>query len=206
MSSFGQILLRSDLEDAVIAVLKKWMDTYLAEVERQNGKPVRTLPRPRSYSRRNEFDKWPEEQLPAIIVVSPGTTGRPRKRGNGEHEVDWAVGVAVIASSTTMDNSRNLIDLYTAAIRALIVQRPSLEGFAIAATWQNESYDDINDQEAGRTMASGQVVFEITVENNVFAKAGPLTPDNPPDPPPNTSPTDPQVQTTHLDVELERIT
>lgn len=205
-SIFGQLLTRGDLEDHVVDLLKKWMDTYLAEVERQNGKAVRSLPRPRSIVRRNAFEHWVEEQLPTLIVVSPGTVGPPRKRGNGSYEVDWTLGIAAIASGKDSDNTRDLVDLYATAVRALIIQRPSLEGFAIGVVWEDEHYDDISDSDVGRTMASGQVVFRVTVENVVFAQAGPITPDTPPDPPPDTSPVWPIVETLHLEVDLEGIT
>lgn len=204
-SIFGQVLTRSNLEDAVVALLRKWMDTYLAEVERQNGIPVRTLPRPRSIERRNAFEHWVEEQLPSLVVVSPGTVGPPRKRGGGSYVAEWAVGIAAIAGGKDANSTRDLVDLYTAAVRMLILQRPSLEGFAIGATWEDEHYDDIADSDVGRTMASGQVVFQITVEDLVFANAGPITPDDPPTTPPDTSPTWPIVDTVHLDVELEGV-
>lgn len=200
---FKPIITRQEVELRVTNTLKDWIDTYLAEVERQNGLDVRQLPRPRSYSRRNEFDHWPEEQIPAVIVVSPGLVGRPVANGSGEFRGQWGVGVAVIAEGQDVNNTRDLVGYYTAAIRALILQRPSLGGFAMGVTWEDERYDDISDIDVGRTLASGQVVFQVEVEGIVSTKAGPVTPDTPPVDPPPVSPTWPIATQVTADVELE---
>lgn len=200
---FKQIITRQDVELQVIDTLKDWFDTYLAEVERQNALDVRQLPRPRSYSRRNEFERWPEDQIPAVIVISPGLVEPPVANGSGEFRGYWGVGVAVIAEGQDTDNTRDLVGYYTAAIRALILQRPSLGGFAMGVTWEGEHYDDISDVEMGRTLASGQVVFQVEVEGIVSTKAGPVTPDTPPVDPPPVSPAWPIATEVTADIELE---
>lgn len=202
MTLFKPIITRQDVEHAALNTLKPWFDTYLAEVERQKGLIVRQLPRPRSYMRRNEFDKWPEEQLPSIIVISPGIVGRPTASGSGMFTADWGLGVAVIAEGRDNDNTRDLVGYYTAAIRALILQRPSLNGFAKGVVWEDERYDDISDFDAGRTMASGQVVFQVEVEDVVSTRAGPVTPDTPPVDPPPVSPDWPIADTVTADVQI----
>lgn len=201
-SIFKPIVTRQEVEMAALNTLKLWFDTYLAEVERQKGLDVRQLPRPRSYIRKNEFDRWPEDQIPAIIVISPGLVGPPSGTGSGSFRGDWQLGVAVITEGQDNDNTRDLVGYYTAAIRALILQRPSLGGFAMGVTWEDERYDDISDTEVGRTMASGQVVFQVTVEDLVSTKAGPVTPDTPPVTPPDDSPTWPIATTVTADVQI----
>jgi hypothetical protein len=202
-SIFKPIITRQDVERAALDTLQTWIDTYLAEVERQNGMAVRSLPRPRSWTRRNEFEHWPEDQIPAIIVVSPGLTDPPMGTGSGAFRANWDLGVAVVAEGQQTNNTRDLVGYYTAAIRALIIQRQSLGGFAMGVIWRDERYDDISDLEVGRTLASGQVVFSVTVEGIVSTKAGPLTPDTPPVDPPDTSPTWPIATTVEADIVLE---
>lgn len=202
-SIFKNIITRQDVEIRVRDTIKTWIDSYLAEVERQNGLNVRQLPRPRSYTRRNEFERWPEDQIPAVIVISPGLTAPPVANGSGQFRGYWGVGVAVITEGQDTDNTRDLAGYYTAAIRALILQRPSLGGFAMGVTWEDERYDDISDVEMGRTLASGQVVFQVEVEDIVSTKAGPVTPDTPPVTPPDDSPTWPVATVVTADVEME---
>jgi hypothetical protein len=202
-SIFKDIITRQEVEQAAMITLQTWLDTYLAEVERQKGLAVRSLPRPRSWMRRNEFEHWPEDQIPSIIVISPGIAEPPTGTGSGAFRANWLLGVAVVAEGQQTNNTRDLVGYYTAAIRALIIQRPSLGGFAMGVTWTDERYDDISDTEIGRTLASGQVVFQVTVENIVSTKAGPLTPDTPPVDPPDTSPTWPIADTVSVEYELE---
>jgi hypothetical protein len=202
---FRQIITRQDVEQAALDTLQIWIDTYLAEVERQKGITVRSLPRPRSWTRRNEFERWPEDQIPAIIVVSPGLSDPPMGTGNGAFRADWDLGIAVVAEGQQTNSTRDLVGYYTAAIRALIIQRPSLGGFAMGVIWTGERYDDISDTEIGRTMASGQVLFQVTVEGIVSTKAGPVTPDTPPVDPPDTSPTWPIATQVSAEYELEDI-
>lgn len=197
---FRNITSRPEVEKAAIDMLRLWMDTYLNEIERQNGIPPRKLTRPRSYSQRNKFDIWPEDQLPAIVVISPGLAEKPRRLGDGSHTAKWAVAIACIVGAKDEEETRNLAGLYTAAIRALFLQRASLNQFAAGVEWLDERYDDMPD-DARRSVQSGTVILAVEVDDVVTANAGPVTPDDPP--------TDPTVDpgdwptVLHTDVQIE---
>lgn len=178
MSIFKDIKGGHTLELQVKVVLQRWLPTYLAEVERQHDLDAGTLPRPRSWKRTNEFNKWPEDQIPAIIIISPGLVGKPIRHGKQYHG-KFALAVAALVSGREPGVARDVAGLYTAAIRACLLQRRSLEGFARGTDWVQERYDDIRSTES-RNLASGQCVFEVELENVVSWGVGPITPSEPP--------------------------
>lgn len=181
---FGEVLLGSNVEQAVIENLKTWFPTYVAEVERQEGIDPESIPLPRSYDTVNEFRKWPENQLPAVIVVSPGLAGVPMSEGDGRTRASWAIGIGVVASAKDKRSTNNLAKLYAATVRTLMLQQQSLGGIGMGTSWRHESYSDIPTDD-GRTLGACQVILEVEAGDVVRTKAGlPVPPDNPYDPDP----------------------
>ena len=179
MSIIGPIVLPQHVKDAVAGTIKAFMPTYLAEVERIAGLAPRTLlvPKPASYITREDdrLEDWPESQLPAVIIMSPGTAEKPAVDGDGEYGVRWAVNVAVIASANTEFATSDLAGYYAGAVRALLVQQGSLQGFANGTTWKGERYGDLP-ADARRTLATAIQVFEVRVEKVVTRGLGPRKP------------------------------
>lgn len=156
--------------------LGTWMPTYIAEVERQSSLDPRSLPAIRSFTTRNEFTKWPEDQLPAVVVVSPGAAGEGiRKEGDGRYRVRWVVGVAVVASARDQATTNRLAKLYIAAARAAILQHASLGGFAEGVEWEDERYNDLPPAQE-RTLSAAQDIFTVEVRDVLTAGSGPVDP------------------------------
>jgi hypothetical protein len=159
----------------------RWMDSYLSELERATGRDVGSIERPRSWSRKNSFDKWPDDNLPMIIIICSNLAARPTKTGSGRYRAPWAVGIAVVVSSQDEESTRNLAGLYAAAIRAIMIQHQSLDG-SIEGTrgveWLDERYGELPSEEA-RTVAAARLVFSVDFDDVVTHGAGPVGP--PPD-------------------------
>lgn len=202
---FGQIITPGMVERAVAASLAQWMDTYLGQLERIETDETGALAyqpdgieRPRGILTRGEFDKWPEEQIPVIVVVCPGLAGLPRRQQQGAYHAAWSVGIAAIVSAgspdgTGQDATRRLMGVYGAAIRAAILQHKMLrsplypDGFASESTWQDEQYTDVPEL-AARSLAAARIVFNIGVDNVVTEQAGPRAPLSPADEDPGSWP------------------
>lgn len=202
-SIFGRIVTGGDVEAQALRVLKRWSDTYLSELERQHGYERRTFPRVRAWAPAPTFDKWPEDQLPAVLLVSTGIPSPPPKRGGGEawYRARWLLGLGVVCSARTQAQSHEQAMLYLAAHRMILVQRPSLEGYARGTVWVGESYDELEYDDT-RSLGAGLAAFEVEVDNVASANAGPLTPDDP------DWPYEPwaRVETVEVDVEAVPIT
>jgi hypothetical protein len=177
-SIFGPLVAGGDVEQWVLDLLQTWFSTYLAEVERQHGYGGNDLPRPRGWAVGPTFDKWPEDQLPGVLVASRGVPTPPVKRGSGGYEARWQIEPGVILSARTQTETHALAMLYGLAIRALMIQRPSLDGYAEASTWLGEAYDDLGYDDS-RSLYAVRELFAVAVVDVTFTGAGPVTPDVP---------------------------
>jgi hypothetical protein len=200
-SIFENIFDADTLERAVVDVLVDWMPTYLREIERQKGMQQGLLPAPRSYTSRNEWATFPEDQLPACIVVSPGLAEPPDADGEGRYRAWWSIGVGVLASAASEADTNKIAKMYGAAIRAIMVQHQSLNGIAHGIEWEDESYDDIP-VEQDRTLGAAMLIFRVWVDDIVTRGAGPAFPTLP-DPDTQPGSTWPEADT--IDVQVASV-
>lgn len=198
MSVFGPIKTGYEVEQAVIAHLKRWMATYLAELERISELEAESLPMVRSWTTQASTEKWPEDQLPAVLVVSTGLTDQPRSEGDGTTHATWRIGLAAICSARTEAKTHAFAKLYFAALRTIMLQHPSLGGYAEKTVWGSEQYDALPIDEEKRTLAAGYGVFDVTVAEVANKLAGVLEPPDDPYAEPGDWPT---VETTEVDIE-----
>jgi hypothetical protein len=203
-SIFGPIFDGSVLTRSVLATLKAWFPVYIKEIEIQRGWTPGLIPPPRTYVERWRFDTYPDEQLPIVVVVSPGMADAPTATGDGIMSAWWMCGVGVIAAANTEDNSERLAKVYGAAARAIIEQKSYLDD-----TWEysgtqvvTETYEDVPDIEQSRTMRSVHVICRIMVDNIMTKGAGPYNLD-PPDP--DTQPGDDWYEVLAVFVDINNI-
>lgn len=171
--TFGQIITGYDVEVAAQETLETWLETYIAEMERQQGRVVESVPLPRTINVMNGFEKWPEDQLPCLLIVSTGLIEEPMRLGDGTYWAKWDLVIGAITSARTQAESWDLAKLYGAAIRALILQNQTLGGFSRGCDWITERYDDLSIEDH-RSLASATVAFSVEVES-VVRDAGPST-------------------------------
>lgn len=183
---FERIVTPDDVEQAVVATLNLWMDDYLGEMERLKGYTANEVARPAGIITASEFAKWQEDQLPLIMVVSPGLDGPPiRRKGGGSYEAAWSVTVAAIVADVDLGLTRRLMSVYAGAIRASILQHKMLrsslypDGFASFLAWKDESYSDIPFADT-RALDSVRVGFSVGVEDVTTEQAGPREPSGKP--------------------------
>jgi hypothetical protein len=161
-----------------MSTLKMWFPTYIREIEYQRGWTVGDIPMPKTYAERWAFDSYPDDKMPAVIVVSPGMAQPPYRDGDGTISGWWALGVGIIAAASTEDNSERLAKTYGAAARLILSQKGFLD-----ESWEfngieivNESYDEIPDIEQARTMRSVHVIAQVQVLDMWNSDLGPPTP------------------------------
>ena len=183
-SIFGPIVTGADVERAALDTLKLWTPEYLAWVERATGREVGSLPRPRSWVASISIDRWPEEQLPSVLLLSTGLAEEPARDGRGVYRAKFALGLAVVVSARDRRETDDLAKLYTAALRAALLHNQTLGGLAEAVEWVDERYDALpGDRQRRRQLAAGQAVFRVEVHDVVAVKAGPSAPRQDPYPP-----------------------
>jgi hypothetical protein len=180
-SIFGRIVTGDDVETWCLDLFRRWTGTYLSEVERQHGLAAGFWARPRGFVRVLSFDKWPEDQLPVVMLVSTGVANPPERRGDGVYYARWIMGLGVLCSARSEQETHDMARHYIAAIRALVSQRPSLEGLAQGVKWMDESYTPLPYDDS-RSLCAGQAIFQVDVDDVTTTLAGPATPDDPLEP------------------------
>ena len=177
-ATFGPIVTGGDVEQWTLDLLHTWLSTYLAETERQHGYTGHDLPRPRGWALGPSFDKWPEDQLPGVLVSSRGTLDPPRRHGDGMFSARWAIEPGVVCTARTQNEAHALAALYGAAVRLLLIQRPSLGGHAAGVAWLGESYDDLGYDDT-RSLYAVKELFAVQVDEVAYSDAGPASPEAP---------------------------
>lgn len=205
-SAFGPMVAAVDLEDRLEATLQRWLPSYLFEVERLHGYDPGTLPQPRAWVRSSDVEKMPGDQIPAIMIGSPGITDPPIADGGGYYVARWQVnlGVEVIARGVR-PRALDLARLYALALRGAAIQQANDTTLALAplgvvrVEWIDERYDYL-DSIDDRTVAVGIVELAIEVADVLQRNAGPTDPILPPSGPTPESPTWPTAVEQHITV------
>ena len=200
-SIFGRIVTGADVEEWTVALIRRWIGTYLSEVERQHGLHAGHYARPRSYVVAPTFDQWPEDQLPRLVVVSTGIAERPLMTGAGLYSTRWVIEVGCLVSARSEAEAHRMALDYGAALYTLLDQRPSLDGRAQGIDWQGFAIEDQLDYDDTRSLSAGVASFTVLVEETVDANGGPATPDAPHDPDTDPWADWPRVETTEVVVE-----
>lgn len=179
---WGFIKTGTDLENAARNTLRTWVPTYLREIELQKELGTSgVLPLPQSYLVAEELDQQQGNELPAIVLLSPGLSGnRPMQEGDGTIRAYFHLGIGVLVAANNSENTKRMVRLYTAVVRAIMLQKQSLGDFANGVTWLDESYDDKFPFPDNLTISAGQVLFEVDVPDVTNRFGGPINPDTPP--------------------------
>jgi hypothetical protein len=201
---FGRFVSAVDVEDWCWRLLQRWFGTYLAETERQAGLEAGFYQRPRGFVTAPDLEKWPEDQLPALILRSVGIPEPPLKDGGGRYRVQYGIAVSAVCSARSEQESRRMALHFLHALYALFVQRPSLDGHADGVTWLRSRVDELAYDDS-RSIQHGSADFLVQVNDAVTAKSGPSTPAEPLTPDTEPWPLWPTVETTHVDVVPEEL-
>lgn len=182
MSRFGTWTSPRHVETSYIDLVNKWLPTYIAEAERQFGLAARTLPVPERgqyTTSRDQFQKWPEDQTPAVIVLAPGLAGDARKEADRSWTAPVGLGFGVIAATPFFEAATELAQILAVAIREIVLHLPP-EGIKVdSVELLDEQYGDVEN----RALGSSRVIFRVWVRNWGSGEGGPINRQDPPDDP-----------------------
>lgn len=184
MTTFKTWTSPRQIELAYIAHVSKWIETYIAEAERQFEIPPRSVPVPRHGQftvHRSEFEKWPEDQTPAIIVLAPGLAGEPRREADRTMTAPIALAFGAIAAGGPVfeDQAAEVAQIIGVSIREIVLNlRP--DDIEIAGIdLLDEQYGDVDRRDLG----SSRVIFRVWVKGWSPGPSGPIDRSDPPDDP-----------------------
>jgi hypothetical protein len=186
---FGPLVAATQVDDAIKATLEEWMATYLRFVERSVGLEKEWLPDVKSFTISPDFDHYPEEQLPAVLIV---TKEIPHTAMDGQKQYRATIpfGVGAFVSARDRASSDRLAKYYGAGIRALIAQQGDFRskeqrekgerGIAVTTAWAGEKFGVHDTDTSKRTIGTAEVEFATEVRQMVQRLGGPKEPLPPP--------------------------
>lgn len=199
MSVYGPIIDGADVEAALIAHLRHWMPSMI-EAVRKSKDPEGEKWKPGAVDEIREYrqshadvasEHFPEDQIPLIIAQSPGMEGDPVTEGDGAVAAIYGIMVSAIASSVTMEDTKELARLYASAARLAIMQAPQLDAgtgefFACGVSMGAERNGQVRRGiEAERNLMVVTVPYLIEVPEIMNVTGGPLeAPEDPEEEPP----------------------
>jgi hypothetical protein len=176
MSVFGPRIGSYDVEQAVVALLRARLPTYVDHCARLKGidPDVTGFPiRPRSLITAKDFRDWPEARLPCVQVVCPGMADQPVRDTDG-YRASWQVNVFVVVSARDRPATRQLRSVWEDAIGWCVMQNRSLGGIATAVDWLGESSSDVPIEDGDERTLQGTVcVFSVEIPDVLDPNAGP---------------------------------
>jgi hypothetical protein len=195
LSAFGPIVSAFEVEHAVADNVRVWIRDYLAETARQRQLAA-TWPPFRSIVLSAHAQWMPEDQTPALLIVSPGTeptasgdANRMEVRGDGGLIARWRVDAAAVISARGNRQAVRLARFYAAALRTIFITQ-ALQPCPLNVRRVDivgERYD-LLEASADRTQCAGIVRIGVEVANVSNRLAGPLEPILPPTDPADTPP------------------
>lgn len=171
---FGRLIESTDVQVAAQETIEKWIETYLAEYERQRGLDPKTIDVIETYTQVNEFRDWAGNETPVCVIVSPEIPVTKR-HGDGTYSGDFTLGIGIIVQANNRINTNRMGRAYGAIIRQLLLQQAGLGGLASGITFENEKYNDVPEGE-DRAQASAQVIFTVEVPEIVDSRKGVIEP------------------------------
>jgi hypothetical protein len=210
---WGPLVTEVDVDLAVVLTLRKWLPMYLSQAERERDLIAGTLARPKetAYTNTIEDDEFHDHPLPAIIVTTASTTAAPVTAADGSYEGAWRVIVSSVVRGRTPPETRAVAALFSASVRRVLTQQPSLDGLSNDVIWVSSGLQPVYDNtDQGRFIAAGINEFVVYVDNVLAPHLGPsseedglYTPPNPENEP--EVPLDPLSAVAAVNVSIEPI-
>lgn len=171
-SPLGPFVGPAQVRQAVLATLKLWAPFYVGEAVRQTGA---ALPGFTDFVNEPLDSPTTVVEAPRYVVAVPGTVGPPKRKGDGSYLATWDVQIALWLWGADYQETQDHLSFYVTALRQLLLQQPSLGGFAMSTTWRAEKYVEVS-ATAFRTLGQATLQFAVMVDGVVDAFAGPAVP------------------------------
>lgn len=207
MSRFGTWVAPRHVEQAVIDHCVRFGTDYVAEAERQFGIPPQSIPVPQAgqfTTVRRIFEKDPEDQGPAVLVINPGLAGQPRREADRTLTAPLALGLGFAVNIGGFEGAgAEVAQILATAYKHVMLQLPPA-GLDVESIYLvDEKYDDIP-RGAERSLGTARLVFVLWIKNWAALAGGPVGRVPSPDPydPPEELP---RVETVFTQINLGSI-
>lgn len=164
----GKITSPHKVEEYIIELAQRWYPHYLRKAAEDAGYEEDYFPVIKSYVQANDFEGyWPEDDLPALLVMWAGMAEPPSRRGDGKWDVKWLYGCAIVVSTDTRLNTRVAQSVHIAAFTDMMLKHRSLEKpeEITGVDWVDGRPAPMppDPQNADRMMGAAQMFFSVGV-------------------------------------------
>jgi hypothetical protein len=212
-NDFGPLVVETDVDTAVIKLLRKWLPTYLSILEDERELEAHTLarPKPESYTNTIDEDEFLDHRLPAVIVTTARTVGAPTRLGDGIYATTWAVTVSSVVRGRTPSETRWVASLFGGSVRRALTHNMDLEtdGAVNGIRWlSSEPISLADDTGEGRFLAALVNTFTVSTDAALQDARGPVPsgPYDSPDPVNDPDiPYDPPLDVAEVNVAVEGV-
>jgi len=172
-SLYGPMFLPSTLTTAAEELLKEFFPMYLAEMELREGYLPGTLKVPKNYGQRNQYTGNPGEELPKVVVITPGIIGTPAKTGGNAFRATWRLGIGTLIAAETEEESFHLAGIYGTCVMAIVEHHQSIKGVSTDTNLLDYSLDDIPIEGQLQKFRAANLFFACEIDNMVVKYIGP---------------------------------
>ena len=198
-AEFGPLVVATDIDDAVMGLVRKWINTYLSEFELERDLGDQSLKRPRPANIINALTvpEFKDNALPAIVVNTASTSSTPIVMAGGDTTAFWRATITCRVRGKTPPETKVLAATFEGCVRRLMVQRAQKEhGLITDCRWDSTLIQPAPDTTgAGRWLADGIAQFVLGVDVAMNGVVGPSVPD--------AGPYAPLATVQEIDVDLE---
>lgn len=209
---YGEFVGAHHLEAAIFSMLWKWLPSYQYEVSREAGMDPKHLLPIRSWRVATSMERYPEDQLPCVMLVNNGVTEPPRKHNDEDGAsvflAHWAVdlGIQVAAKGQkirSVPRALTLARMYSLAIRLCMIQKRDDDEIMGMTDPLTERPNAVLAVEDDRTTCVAVTSFSVQTDKWSEWGNGPIEPLYPPEgeTPPAERPVWPVVESWEVDVD-----
>lgn len=176
IADWGPLVIATDVDEAVLAALQKWLPTYLIELGTERALGY-ILPKPNSYANTLDLDELMDHQLPAVVVTTANTT-KTVGGSNFIYQAVWTVTVSVIVRGRRPPESRKTAALFEGAIRRAFLHKcRQTAGPLNDPHWIGTRVAPVADSTGkGRYLAAGIGTYNVSTDAAAKGFGGPDVP------------------------------
>lgn len=176
IADWGPLVIATDVDDAILAVLRQWLPTYLVQGAKERDLDYK-LAEPRTYSNVLESDEFLDHQIPAILVTT-ADTAKVKGGPNSKYEATWKVTVSCIVRGRKGTESRFNAAIAEGAARRVMIQKARTnDGPLNDIDWVSARVAPISDATGkGRYLAAGIATYNVSTDYAAQGFGGPDIP------------------------------
>ncbi len=180
IADWGPLVIATDVDQAVIDVLKEWVPTYLLKTAAERGLPAgdddRQMTGPRTYTNVLTDDEFMDHQIPMVLVTT-SETQKVKGGPNSQYEATWQTRVSAVVRGRNAAESKLFAALYEGAIRRAMTQRCRGVGPVNESKWIATKTAPVSDPSGkGRYLAAGMGTYNVSTDFAAQGFGGPDTP------------------------------